>query len=103
MEVILTKSNFEAEVEQAHGKVLVDFWAEWCGPCRMLGPVVEQIAQERSDIKVCKLNVDEESALAQRFGVMSIPTVILFKDGKEAQRSVGLVPKQKLLDLADNA
>ena len=79
--------------------VLVDFWATWCGPCRMLGPVIAQIADERDDIKVCKINVDEAPSLAQQFNVMGIPTVLLFKNGEIAGQSVGFVPKQKLLDL----
>lgn len=90
----LNKANFDAET--AAGTVVVDFWASWCGPCRMLAPVIEQLAAERSDIKVCKVNVDDEPGLAQRFGVMSIPTVVCLKNGQETARSVGLVPMEKL-------
>ena len=79
--------------------VLVDFWASWCGPCRMLAPVIDQLAAEQTDVKVCKVNIDEEPGLAQLFGVMSIPTVVLFENGQEKNRSVGLVPKEKLLAL----
>ena len=95
MELDLTKQNFDKETET--GTVLVDFWASWCGPCRMLAPVVAQIAQEHPEWKVCKVNVDEQPELAQRFGVMSIPTVVCLRDGKEAARSVGLLPKEQLL------
>lgn len=99
MSIEITTQNFETEVLKAETPVLVDFWASWCGPCRMLAPVIEELAGERADVKICKLNVDEQGALAQQFNVMSIPTVIAFKNGKEAGRSVGLVPKEKLLAL----
>ena len=95
MALDLTKQNFVQETEK--GVVLVDFWASWCGPCRMLAPVVEQIAQEHSEWKVCKVNVDEQPELAQQFGVMSIPTVVCLRKGKESARSVGLVSKDQLL------
>ena len=95
----VTEQNFEAEVLNSDVPVLVDFWASWCGPCRMLAPVIDQLAAEQTDVKVCKVNIDEEPGLAQRFGVMSIPTVVLFENGQEKNRSVGLVPKEKLLAL----
>ena len=101
MVTVITKDNFQTEVLQADKPVLVDFWAAWCGPCRMLSPVVDQIAEENADIKVGKINVDEEPELAQRFGIMSIPTVLVFKDGKKTASSIGLVPKAKLLALLE--
>ena len=95
----ITKENFEAQVLDSKEPVLVDFWASWCGPCRMLSPVVDEIAGEREDIKVGKINVDEQPELASQFGVMSIPTLIVFKDGKAAETSVGVVPKAKILSM----
>lgn len=95
MALDLTKQNFVQETEK--GTVLVDFWASWCGPCRMLAPVMEQVEREYSQYKVCKVNVDEQPELAQQFGVMSIPTVVCLKDGKESARSIGLVTKEQLL------
>ncbi len=99
MEIDVSFKTFDDEVMQSDKPVLVDFWATWCGPCRMLGPVIKQIAEENPDIKVCKVNVDDERQLAMQFNVTSIPTVIAFKDGMEISRSIGFVPKQKLLDL----
>jgi len=98
--VTLTSSNFTAEVVNSSVPVLVDFWAPWCGPCRMVGPIVDEIADELAGkVKVCKVNVDEQGELAQKFGVMSIPTLIVFKDGKVAKTSVGSKPKQAILDM----
>ena len=101
-EIKITADNFEQEVIRSEQPVLVDFWAAWCGPCRMLAPAVAQIAAEcEGKIKVGKVNVDEEPELAQRFGIMSIPTGLAFKDGKKVNQSIGLVQKDKLLALFD--
>ena len=97
--VHVTTNNFESEVLHSDKPVLVDFWASWCGPCRMVGPVIEEIANERSDIKVCKVNVDEESNLAARFQIMSIPTLMVFKNGKIANQALGAMPKNQILAL----
>ena len=99
MTVAVTKENFEQEVLKSDRPVLVDFWAGWCGPCKMLGPILEQVSDEYPAYKVCKVDVDEQQELAAQFGVMSIPTVIAFKDGKKVNQSIGVVPKDKLLDL----
>ena len=89
----VNKNNFNQEVLNSDKPVLMDFWAPWCGPCRMVGPLVEEIAKERSDIKVVKINVDEEQELAMQFGVMSIPTLVVMKNGKIANQVTGARPK----------
>lgn len=97
MEVMtITADNFKTEVLESEKPVLIDFWAAWCGPCKMLSPVIEQIAEENDTIKVGKINIDEQPQLASQYGVMSIPTVNLFKNGEVVQTSVGAVPKEEL-------
>lgn len=92
----ITAENFEKEVLQANQTVLVDFWAGWCGPCKMVAPVIDQIAEEHKDIKVCKVNVDEEASLAMDYKVMSIPTLLVFKNGQVANQSVGAQSKSDI-------
>lgn len=95
----ITNENFKKEVLESDKPVLVDFWASWCGPCRMVGPVIDEIAEERNDIKVGKINVDEQPELAAQFRVMSIPTMIVFKNGEVANRTMGAQPKEQILSL----
>lgn len=96
MATIITKHNFQSEVLEAKGPVLLDFFANWCAPCRMLTPIIEEIAKEQPDVKVCKINVDEEAELAAGFQVMSIPMLVVMKDGKAVQKSVGVQPKEQI-------
>ena len=93
----VNNNNFQDEVMHSEKLVLLDFWASWCGPCRMVSPIVDEIAAERSDIKVCKINVDEQPELAARFGVMSIPTLVVMKNGKVINQAVGARPKAQIL------
>ena len=97
--IAVTKDTFAQEVLGSDKTVLVDFWASWCGPCRMLSPVVDEVAQERPDVKVCKVNIDDEQALAVEYGVMSIPTLMVFQNGKAVHTSVGVVPKAKIMSM----
>ena len=95
----VNKDNFQEVVLNSDKPVLVDFWASWCGPCRMVAPILEEIANERSDVKVCKINVDEEPELASRYNVMSIPTMIVVKEGQVVNQAVGARPKSQILSL----
>lgn len=94
--ITITNENFQAEVLDAKGTVLIDFWAPWCGPCRMLSPLIDEVAAAHSEVKVGKINVDEQQELAAQFGVMSIPTLVVFKDGQKINESVGLIPKENI-------
>ena len=95
--ITITTENFDAEVLHSEKPVLLDFWASWCGPCRMLSPIVDEVAEERSDVKVGKVNVDEQPELAGQFGVMSIPTLVVMKGGKVVNKMVGARPKAQIL------
>ena len=95
----ITNENFEAEVLKSEVPVLVDFWATWCGPCQMLGPVIDEVAEEVTNVKVCKVNVDEQQELAVKYGVMTIPTLIVFKKGEVAKKTSGFMPKSEVLAL----
>ncbi len=99
MVTAITKENFQQEVLESTQTVLVDFWATWCGPCKMLSPVVDAIAQEKPEIKVCKINVDDEPELAMQYGVMSIPMLAVFKNGQVVNATVGVQPKENILAL----
>lgn len=99
MAIIVTTATFDEEVLASDKPVLVDFYADWCGPCRMLGPIIEEISRENTDIKVCKINVDNEPDLAAHFGIMSIPTLLVFKNGEVTNKALGALPKQQVLNL----
>lgn len=95
----ITHADFQQEVLESKTTVLVDFWASWCGPCRMLAPILEELAAENPQVKVCKVNIDEEPELASAYQVMSIPTLIVFKDGKAVNQSLGVRPKKQILEM----
>ena len=95
----LTNLNFEQEVMRSDKPVLIDFFATWCGPCRMVSPLIDEIAEERSDVKVCKVDVDEQGELAAQFGVSSIPTLVVVKSGKVTAQNIGAVPKPKIVEM----
>ena len=99
--ITVTKDNFQAEVLDSPKTVLLDFWASWCGPCRMVSPIVDEIAKERTDIAVGKVNVDEQPELAGKFGVASIPTLVVLREGRIVRQSVGAMPKDRILALLD--
>ena len=97
--ITATKENIQSEVINSRQTVLLDFWAPWCGPCRMLSPVIDQIAHEAPSVKVMKVNIDQEPELAQAFGIMSIPTLVVVKDGREVNRSIGMQQKSAILEM----
>ncbi|MCI5844864.1 MAG: thioredoxin [Oscillospiraceae bacterium] len=99
----VTNDNFETAVLQTSKPVLIDFYATWCGPCRMVSPLVDEIAEENSDYQICKVDVDEAPELAQKFGVMSIPTLVVLKGGKVVAQNVGALPKSSILDMLKQA
>lgn len=99
MTVEVTAQNFDEEVLNYKGKVLVDFWAEWCGPCMMLGPIIEEVSEEVDDVKFCKVNCDEARDLALQFGIMTIPNLIVFENGEQVNQSIGYIEKEDVLEL----
>lgn len=99
MTVEVTAQNFDEEVLNYKGKVLVDFWAEWCGPCMMLGPIIEEVSEEVDDVKFCKVNCDEARDVALQFGIMTIPNLIVFENGEQVNQSIGYIEKEDVLEL----
>lgn len=99
MTIEVTAQNFDEEVLNYKGKVLVDFWAEWCGPCMMLGPIIEEVSEEVDDVKFCKVNCDEARDVALQFGIMTIPNLIVFENGEQVNQSIGYIKKEDVLKL----
>lgn len=99
MTIEVTAQNFDEEVLDYKGKVLVDFWAEWCGPCMMLGPIIEEVSEEVDDVKFCKVNCDEARDVALQFGIMTIPNLIVFENGEQVNQSIGYIEKEDVLKL----
>ena len=99
MTVNVTAENFDEEVLNYKGKVLVDFWAEWCGPCMMLGPIIEEVSEEVDDVKFCKVNCDEARDVALQFGIMTIPNLTVFENGEQVNQSIGYIEKEDVLEL----
>lgn len=99
MALVINKGNFESEVLNSEKPVLLDFWASWCGPCRMIAPTLDEIAAEHPEYKIGKINVDEEAELTERFGIVSIPALFVMKNGKVVNQGVGVMPKQRILDM----
>lgn len=99
MTVNVTAENFDEEVLNYKGKVLVDFWAKWCGPCMMLGPIIEEVSEEVDDVKFCKVNCDEARDVALQFGIMTIPNLIVFENGEQVNQSIGYIEKEDVLEL----